>query len=167
MRAAGTLRAGVPTQPMLAKPSTSVDDAILRLSSLRLGVTAQAESGAAVHGSGTGAGGGAGGGGCDCKASGNGAAAATADVAAAAAQPALSVRLTAENKYDGQRAQLHRTSAGKITLFSRKNDCMTSKCVSMPYSPRAPLQLQHCVSQWARVELDSRCAMIRAHSIPL
>ena len=90
--AAGTLREGVPTQPMLAKPATSVDDVIARM-----------RPSAAKGGGG--------------------------------ARP--EVRVTAEYKYDGQRCQLHRTAAGEIRLFSRKNDDMTYKYPDVVAAARA------------------------------
>ena len=73
-----TLRAGVPSQPMLAKPCTSIADAIRML---RSGVSA----------------------------------------------PSQAVCVAAEYKYDGQRAQIHRTAEGAERIFSRKLDDMTSK----------------------------------------
>ena len=88
--AAGTLREGVPTQPMLAKPATSVDDVIARM---------------------------------------------RPPAAKGGARPV--VRVTAEYKYDGQRCQLHRTAAGEIRLFSRKNDDMTYKYPDVVAAARA------------------------------
>ena len=37
------------------------------------------------------------------------------------------VRVAAEHKYDGQRAQVHRLADGSVRLFSRKLDDMTHK----------------------------------------
>ena len=70
-----TLRAGVPSQPMLAKPCTSIADAIKILGDKTKGAVA----------------------------------------------------FCAEHKYDGQRAQIHRSQDGTIRLFSRKLDDMTFK----------------------------------------
>ena len=78
LEAVCTLRAGVPSQPMLAKPCTSIADAIKML---RSGVSA----------------------------------------------PSQAVSVVAEYKYDGQRAQIHRTAEGAVRIFSRKLDDMTSK----------------------------------------
>ncbi|CAE8703731.1 unnamed protein product, partial [Polarella glacialis] len=79
VRTACTLHAGVPMQPMLAKPCTSTEELLKRL----IGAFPSSDNGV--------------------------------------------VRISAEFKYDGQRAQIHRSAAGEIRVYSRKLDDMTSK----------------------------------------
>jgi DNA ligase-1 len=84
-----TLRAGVPCSPMLAKPATTIRDALAR-----------------------------------CP-----------------------LPLTAEYKYDGQRAQVHCDASGAVSIFSRKLDSMTDKypevrvahpCHQPSFAPSSP-----------------------------
>ena len=116
-----TLRPGVPSQPMLAKPCTSIEDAVRMLRS--------------------GDGGSGGGGG---KARGGGKAGGTAsssEASGAGSEVREEVRILAEHKYDGQRAQVHRLADGTVRLFSRKLDDMTTKypdvCAAIGRSSRS------------------------------
>jgi DNA ligase-1 len=91
LHAACTPRVGVPLQPMLAKPCTSIVDAIKMLRGAAGGMVSGAPAESVSH-----------------------------------VSPA-SKWVAAEHKYDGQRAQVHRSADGTITLFSRKLDAMTAK----------------------------------------
>ena len=96
---------GVPPQPMLAKPCNSIEGL---LKSIVAAATASATASSrraspSKHGA----------------------------QQSAAGEPPAGVRATimvaAEHKYDGQRAQVHRTPDGTVRLFSRKLDEMTYK----------------------------------------
>ena len=102
-----TLRPGVPSQPMLAKPCSSIADAIKLLRGCHQVAGSGALVVAAEH---------------KCA----------KPLWCSTIQPRQSHFLTLpapslERRYDGQRAQLHRAADGLISIFSRKLDDMTSK----------------------------------------